>query len=60
MTRVLVVDDNGLLAELLREALEDEGYCVRTAAGVAEASAAIRERWPDVLLLDAHLPGVDA
>jgi CheY-like chemotaxis protein len=59
MTRVLVVEDDGLLAELLREALREEGYDVRTAAGAAEAYVSVLERWPDIMLLDVHLPGMD-
>jgi two-component system nitrogen regulation response regulator GlnG len=59
MARVLVVDDDHLLASLLQEALQDEGYCVRAAGCAAQAHASIVARWPDVMVLDVHLPDVD-
>jgi CheY-like chemotaxis protein len=59
MTRVLVVDDDHLLAGLLREALQDEGYCVHTAGCAAQAYVSIVAHWPDVMVLDVHLPGMD-
>jgi DNA-binding response OmpR family regulator len=59
MARVLVVDDDPILADLLCEALQDDGYCARTAADAVAAYASIVARWPDLMLLDVHLPGID-
>jgi DNA-binding response OmpR family regulator len=59
MTRVLIVEDDAVLAALLQEALDDEGYCVQTAPHAAAALTAIVARWPDLMLLDVHLPGMD-
>lgn len=59
MTRVLVVEDDPILAGVLQEVLQDEGYCAHAASRAAHAGAAIRERWPDILLLDVHLPDLD-
>jgi DNA-binding response OmpR family regulator len=57
--RVLVVDDERGLRELLEYGLEQAGFAVRSAT---EGSAAIRmlEEWsPDVIVLDVMLPGRD-
>jgi CheY-like chemotaxis protein len=57
--RVLVVDDNVDIAELLSEALQDEGF--QTA--VAHDGHAALERWrsfvPHAAVLDVGLPDVD-
>jgi DNA-binding response OmpR family regulator len=57
--RVLVVDDERGLRELLEYGLEQAGFAVRSAT---EGSAAIQmlESWsPDVIVLDVMLPGRD-
>ena len=59
MIRVLVVDDDPILADLLQEALQDDGYCARVASDAVAAYASIVARWPQVVLLDVHLPGID-
>ncbi len=57
--RVLVVDDEVTLAELLSMALRYEGWDVRTAATGAAAVRTSREFNPDVVVLDIMLPDVD-
>jgi two-component system response regulator MprA len=56
---VLVVDDDPKITSLLRRALRAEGYEVRTAHGGAEALARVREREPDLVVLDWLMPGID-
>lgn len=57
--RVLVVDDEPNIAELLMMALRYEGWDVRTAGTGREAVATAREHGPDVVVLDWMLPDVD-
>ncbi|MDR6120298.1 two-component system OmpR family response regulator [Aeromicrobium sp. SORGH_AS981] len=57
--RVLVVDDEPNIAELLMMALRYEGWDVRTAATGRDAVATAREHGPDVIVLDWMLPDVD-
>ncbi len=57
--RVLVVDDEASLAELLSLALRYEGWEVRSAAGGAEAVRAARKFRPDAVVLDMMLPDMD-
>jgi two-component system response regulator VicR len=56
MVRVLLVDDDAPLVELLKYALERHGYSV---LGALDGEQALR-RWeaerPDIVLLDADLP----
>lgn len=57
MGYVLVIDDDQEIRELLEIALTDEGYEVKTAAGVSSAMDLIQARQPDVILLDVRLQG---
>ena len=56
---VLVVDDDAETCEVLKVALGFEGARVTTAPSVADAVAAIEQRWPDVLVSDIGMPGED-
>ena len=57
--RVLVVEDNAVNLELVRDILTAEGYEVLEAAdGVTGVAVAALER-PDLILMDLQLPGVD-
>ncbi len=57
--KVLVVDDDASLAEMLTIVLRQEGFESRVCARGDQALAAFREYRPDVLLLDLMLPGKD-
>src|ERR1700685_2791271 len=54
--RVLVVDDEPSLAELLSSVLRYEGWDVRAAGTGAEAVRMAREFRPDAVVLDIMLP----
>ena len=58
-TRVLVVDDDPALAEMLTLVLRNEGFHSEIVARGDEALAAFRDYRPDVVLLDLMLPGAD-
>jgi two-component system, OmpR family, response regulator RegX3 len=55
---ILVVEDEPTLRETVAEALEGEGFAVRSAADGPAAVASFRERQPDLVLLDLMLPGM--
>ncbi len=57
--RVLVVDDDPSIVEMLRMGLESEGMKVITAGDGAEALEALRKNPIDVVLLDIMMPRVD-
>ncbi|MFE5092658.1 response regulator transcription factor [Streptomyces sp. NPDC056638] len=57
--RVLVVDDEPDLTEVLAGALTGEGWRVRTAADGASAVAEARVFRPDAVVLDRMLPDMD-
>ncbi|HYB90897.1 MAG TPA: response regulator [Candidatus Binataceae bacterium] len=55
--RVLVVEDEADIRELMRYNLEREGFAVEEAADGAQALERLRRRLPDLLVLDLMLPG---
>lgn len=57
--RVLVVDDDLALAEMLGIVLRNEGLDVAHVADGTSALPAFREHRPDLILLDVMLPGMD-
>ncbi len=57
--RVLVVDDDAALAEMLTIVLRNEGFEPRVCATGDRALAEFRDFRPDVVLLDLMLPGKD-
>ena len=57
--RVLVVDDDAALAEMLSIVLRNEGFDSRVCAAGDRALADFRDYRPDVVLLDLMLPGKD-
>jgi len=57
--RVLVIDDERHIRELLEIALGDDGYDVRTAADGQIALRMIREWEPNVIILDWMMPKID-
>ena len=57
--RVLVVDDDAALAEMLGIVLRNEGFDSRVCATGDRALAEFRDYRPDVVLLDLMLPGRD-
>jgi cyclic di-GMP phosphodiesterase len=57
--RVLVIDDDRLLCELIRTTFELEGFDVESAFDVIEAERVLAEARPDAILLDIGLPGID-
>jgi two-component system OmpR family response regulator len=57
--RVLVVDDESTLTDLLSMALRYEGWEVKTAGDGRQALASAREFKPDAIVLDIMLPDID-
>lgn len=57
--RILVVDDEIGIRELLRDILQDEGYQVELAENAAAARAARLHERPDIVLLDIWMPDCD-
>jgi two-component system, OmpR family, response regulator MprA len=57
--RILVVDDDPMLAAALRRPLTYEGYEVDVATSGEEALARVHEHAPDLVVLDVLLPGMD-
>ncbi|ACZ87725.1 response regulator transcription factor [Streptosporangium roseum] len=57
--KVLVVDDEPNIRELLSEALELNGFAVRTAADGRQALEAVARERPDIIVLDVMMPAPD-
>ncbi len=59
VARILVVDDDPGIREVVSWALEDEGYSVQTARDGAEALVRVRDEPPDGIVLDLNMPVMD-
>ena len=57
--RILVVEDDQEIAEVLRRTLRQEGHEVRSSIDGIEALRAAEEFVPDLVILDLGLPGLD-
>ena len=58
--KILIVDDSEIVLEMAREALEEGGFSVITAASTMEANAYIYgAQPPDLIILDVMLPVLD-
>ena len=59
MSRILVVDDDPGVRELLQDYLKSRGYTVETVADGLSTLEAVRRDPPDLLLLDLMMPGMN-
>lgn len=59
MSRILIVEDEEVLADSLQDILEDEGHQVSTARNGLDALDQLARERPDLVLLDLMLPLVD-
>ena len=57
--RIVIVDDDPEIRDLVREYLANEGFDIGEARDGEAMRALIAERVPDVVLLDLTLPGED-
>jgi DNA-binding response OmpR family regulator len=58
--RILVLDDEPTIRELVAEALRDGGYLAETASNGRDALRTMRDRPPDAIVLDLMMPVMDA
>ena len=56
MPKILVIEDEGIIIDLLQKKLEKEGYDVEVARDGEEGLRKIKEIWPDLILLDIEMP----
>jgi DNA-binding response OmpR family regulator len=59
LASILVVDDDDTVAEVVRRYLEREGFLVDRVADGRAALDHASQRWPDLVVLDLMLPGMD-
>jgi len=58
-TRVMAIDDEVEVLRLLKNILEEEGYDFVGATSGDAAFSLLRERQPDLIILDIMMPGLD-
>jgi DNA-binding response OmpR family regulator len=59
LPRILVCDDTPDILEMVQLILESEGYEVTTASRGQEVIDSVDAAFPDLVLLDLRMPGVD-
>ncbi|HNW91391.1 MAG TPA: sigma-54 dependent transcriptional regulator [bacterium] len=59
MQRILVVDDNAAMCEVLDEALREQGYAVETTTSSEQGAEFLRRCSYNLLITDLKMPGID-
>jgi two-component system chemotaxis response regulator CheY len=59
LSSILVIDDDPSILATVADALDDEGYEVRTASNGADGLVALAEDLPALVLLDMRMPILD-
>jgi CheY-like chemotaxis protein len=59
MATILFADDEESIRLLYREEFEEAGYAVLLAANGLEALEKFAQAWPDLLVVDIKMPGMD-
>jgi two-component system cell cycle response regulator DivK len=58
MTTILIIEDNEKNLKLVRDVLQVKGYSTLEARSGEEGIAIARDKQPDLVLMDIHLPGI--
>jgi CheY-like chemotaxis protein len=58
-TNILIIEDDLTTQEMARMVLENAGYRVSVARSAEDAEKMLRNLWPDIVLMDRELPGMD-
>lgn len=58
-TKILIIDDEAPIRQILAETLKDDGYIVETAKDGEEGLQALRAHRPQICFLDIWMPGQD-
>src|SRR3954463_13203292 len=58
-TNILIVEDDLTTQEMARMVLENAGYGVAVARSAEDAERMLLNLWPDIVLMDRELPGMD-
>ena len=58
MSLILIVEDNEKNLKLVRDVLQVKGYATIEAGSAEDGIQLARERNPDLILMDIHLPGM--
>src|SRR5215471_5584477 len=59
MAKILLIEDNLTIRDMLTRRLQQRGYEVSVAEDGAAAVAAVGANRPDIILMDMHLPVLD-
>ncbi len=57
--KIVIVDDDLLIRETVRLALDHAGYLVTAIGDPSRALAAVRAEKPDLVIMDLYMPGFD-
>ncbi len=57
--KILIVDDESVIQEMLKDVLKDAGYKVKVASSAAEALGILENYDPDIIVSDIWMPEMD-
>jgi len=56
MPKILIIENEEIMIDLLQKKLSQEGYKVLVARDAGKGIEIIKEEWPDLVLLDVDMP----
>src|SRR5918911_4818529 len=59
VSRILIIEDDVDIAQLMRLYLDKAGHATKVVASGDDALSRVREQPPDLVILDVMLPGID-
>lgn len=59
MAKILVIDDEENILQIMKDILSKKGHCIHTANNGEKGLAIAEQEQPDLILLDVSMPGLD-
>ena len=59
MSKILMIDDDLMLLDMLQEYVEESGHLVLTTSKPEQAMKLFRDTKPDLVIIDVVMPGID-
>jgi DNA-binding response OmpR family regulator len=59
MTKIALIEDDSIIAQMYRMKFESDGFDIQVADNGHDGVALVEQFSPDIILMDMHIPGLD-